>query len=151
WSGAARPSGPSSGTLRGAPPRGTRPARWRPDGRATVRLTLVVSSLDPGGAERVVATLANAWARRGYAVTLLTLDDGAGPPFYRLDPEICHVPLALTAHSRGWTEGLVRNIRRIWVLRRAIQASRPDAVLCFTDTTNVLTLCAAPLSRWPVV
>jgi GalNAc-alpha-(1->4)-GalNAc-alpha-(1->3)-diNAcBac-PP-undecaprenol alpha-1,4-N-acetyl-D-galactosaminyltransferase len=116
-----------------------------------MRLTLVVSSLGPGGAERVVATLANAWVRRGLAVTLLTLDDGARPPFYPLDPAIRHVPLAVTAVSRGWTEGLARNLGRIRVLRRAIRASRPDAVLSFTDTTNVLTLCAALLTRWPVV
>jgi len=116
-----------------------------------VRLTLVVSSLDPGGAERVVATLANAWARRGLAVTLLTLDDGTRPPFYPLDPAIRHLPLAVAGVSRRWTEGLARNLGRIRALRRAIGASRPDAVLSFTDTTNVLTLCAARLSRWPVV
>jgi GalNAc-alpha-(1->4)-GalNAc-alpha-(1->3)-diNAcBac-PP-undecaprenol alpha-1,4-N-acetyl-D-galactosaminyltransferase len=116
-----------------------------------VRLTLVVSSLGPGGAERVVATLANAWVGRGRAVTLLTLDDGARAPFYSLDPAIHHVPLALTAVSRGWTEALVRNLGRIRVLRRAIRGSRPDAVLSFTDTTNVLTLCATRLAGWPVV
>jgi GalNAc-alpha-(1->4)-GalNAc-alpha-(1->3)-diNAcBac-PP-undecaprenol alpha-1,4-N-acetyl-D-galactosaminyltransferase len=116
-----------------------------------LRLTLVVSSLGPGGAERVVATLANTWVRRGSAVTVLTLDDGARPPFYPLDPAIRHVPLAVTAVSRGWTEGLARNLGRIRVLRRAIRASRPDAVVSFTDTTNVLTLCAARFTRWPVV
>jgi glycosyltransferase involved in cell wall biosynthesis len=114
-------------------------------------LTLVVSSLGPGGAERVVATLANAWARRGRAVTLLTFDDGVAPPFYPLDSAIRHVPLAVTGVSRGRIEGVARNLRRIRVLRRAIRASRPDAVLAFTDTTNVLTLCAARLAGWPVV
>ena len=116
-----------------------------------MRLTLVVSSLGPGGAERVVATLASAWARRGHTVTLLTLDDGAVPPFYRLDSAIRHVPLAVTAVSRGPIQGLTRNLGRIRVLRRAIRGSRPDAVLSFTDTTNVLALCATRLTRWPVV
>jgi GalNAc-alpha-(1->4)-GalNAc-alpha-(1->3)-diNAcBac-PP-undecaprenol alpha-1,4-N-acetyl-D-galactosaminyltransferase len=116
-----------------------------------VRLTLVVSSLGPGGAERVVATLANAWVRRGHAVTLVTLDDGTRPPFYPLDPAIRHVPLAVTAVSRGWVEGVIQNLGRIHVLRRAIRTSRPDVVLSFTDTTNVLTLCATRLSAWPVV
>jgi glycosyltransferase involved in cell wall biosynthesis len=116
-----------------------------------VRLTLVVSSLGPGGAERVVATLANAWVRRGHPLTLLTLDDGTRSPFYHLDPAIRHVPLALTAVSHGWIEAVASNLGRIRVLRRAIRASRPDIVLSFTDTTNVLTLCAARLSRWQVV
>jgi glycosyltransferase involved in cell wall biosynthesis len=57
----------------------------------------------------------------------------------------------VTAVSRSWSEGLTRNLGRIRALRRAIRASRPDAVLSFTDTTNVLTLCAAQLTRWPVV
>jgi glycosyltransferase involved in cell wall biosynthesis len=118
---------------------------------SAVRLTLVVASLGPGGAERVVATLATAWVRRNSAVTLLTLDDGARAPFYPLDPAIRHVPLAVTAVSRGRIEGLARNVGRVRVLRRAIRASRPDVVLSFTDTTNVLTLCAARLTRWPVV
>ena len=116
-----------------------------------MRLTLVVASLDPGGAERVVATLAGAWARRGHAVTLLTLDDGRRAPFYPLDPAVRHVPLALAGVSRGRLEGLARNLGRIRALRRALRASRPDAVLSFTDTTNVLALCAARLAGWPVV
>jgi glycosyltransferase involved in cell wall biosynthesis len=118
---------------------------------SAVRLTLVVASLGPGGAERVVATLANAWARRARAVTLLTLDDGSQPPFYALDPAIRHVPLKVTGVSRHWSERLTRNFGRIRALRRAIRMSRPDAVLSFIDSTNVLTLCAAWPSRLPVV
>jgi GalNAc-alpha-(1->4)-GalNAc-alpha-(1->3)-diNAcBac-PP-undecaprenol alpha-1,4-N-acetyl-D-galactosaminyltransferase len=114
-------------------------------------LTLVVASLDPGGAERVVATLANHWARRGRSVTLLTLDDGSRPPFYELDPAIRHRPLAVAGLSRGWVERVAANLRRIRVLGRAIRASRPAALLSFIDTTNVLALCAAWPSRLPVV
>jgi glycosyltransferase involved in cell wall biosynthesis len=43
------------------------------------------------------------------------------------------------------------NVRRIRALRGAIRASRPDAVLSFTDTTNVLVVCAAWPPRLPVV
>jgi GalNAc-alpha-(1->4)-GalNAc-alpha-(1->3)-diNAcBac-PP-undecaprenol alpha-1,4-N-acetyl-D-galactosaminyltransferase len=114
-------------------------------------LTLVVSSLGPGGAERVVATLANALAQRGRRVTLLTLDDGTQPPFYALDLAVRHVPLGIAGVSRHWVEGLTRNLARVRALRKAIRASRPDAVLSFTDTTNVLTLCAAAASWLPVV
>jgi GalNAc-alpha-(1->4)-GalNAc-alpha-(1->3)-diNAcBac-PP-undecaprenol alpha-1,4-N-acetyl-D-galactosaminyltransferase len=117
---------------------------------AVEKLTLVVSSLGPGGAERVVATLANEWARRGRTVTLLTLDDGRSP-FYALDRAVRHVPLGVTRLSRSWVDRVTSNARRILVLRRAIRASRPDLVLSFTDTTNVLVLCATRLSRLPVV
>lgn len=112
---------------------------------------MIVSSLDPGGAERVVATLATAWARRGRSVTLLTFDDGRRPPFYALDPVVRHRPLALAGVSHGWAERVTANLGRIRALRRAIRASRPDAVLGFTDSTNVLVLCAAGRTRWPVI
>jgi glycosyltransferase involved in cell wall biosynthesis len=114
-------------------------------------LTLVVSSLGPGGAERVVATLASHWARAGRSVTLLTLADDTAPPFYPLDPAIRHVPLALAGLSRHWAERLSRNLGRIRALRRALRESRPDVVLSFIDTTNVLTLCAARASRLRIV
>ena len=110
-----------------------------------------MSSLDPGGAERVVATLANHWARLGHSIALLTLDDGRRPPFYELDPAIRHLPLAVAGLSRGRLQSVTANVRRIRTLGRAIRASRPDAVLGFTDSTNVLTLCAAWPSSLPVV
>jgi glycosyltransferase involved in cell wall biosynthesis len=119
-------------------------------GQHPARLTLVIASLGPGGAERVAATLASHWARAGYAVTLLTLDDGSTPPFFELDPAVRHVPLAVTRASRSRAAGLIRNLGRVVVLRRAIRASRPDVVLSFTDSTNVLALTATP-SGLPVV
>lgn len=52
-------------------------------------LILVCNSLDAGGIERVVATLANEWARRGRRVCVVTLHDRRR--FYRLDPAVHHV------------------------------------------------------------
>jgi GalNAc-alpha-(1->4)-GalNAc-alpha-(1->3)-diNAcBac-PP-undecaprenol alpha-1,4-N-acetyl-D-galactosaminyltransferase len=118
---------------------------------AARRLTLVVSSLEPGGAERVVATLANSWAHAGQGVTLLTLDDGRRQPFYALDRAVRHRPLALAGLSHGWRERVTANARRVRALRRAIRASEPTLILSFTDTTNVLALCATMGLRIPVV
>ncbi len=52
-----------------------------------MRITLVISSLQRGGAEKVMSEMANYWARKGWPVTLLTLV-GAERPAYPLDPAV---------------------------------------------------------------
>ena len=52
-------------------------------------LILVCNSLDAGGIERVVSTLANEWSRRGRKVCVITQYDRQR--FYTLDPEVHHV------------------------------------------------------------
>ena len=55
----------------------------------TADLILVCNSLDAGGIERVVSTLANEWSRRGRRVCVITQYDRQR--FYSLDPEVRHV------------------------------------------------------------
>lgn len=110
--------------------------------RSIERITLVISSLFAGGAERVMSMMANYWAQKGWTVTLLTSDDGTPPPFYELDRRVRHKPLGIMAESTNILQGGWRNVRRVFVLRREIGASHPDAVISFMDRTNVLVLLA---------
>jgi glycosyltransferase involved in cell wall biosynthesis len=107
-----------------------------------VRLTLVIHAMGSGGAERVVATMANTWAARGWEVTLLTFDDGSEPSFYPLDARVSHRPLGVAAASGGLRRAFMSNVDRVKAIRRAIVASRPDAVLSFLDMVNVRVLLA---------
>ncbi len=50
---------------------------------------LVCNSLDAGGIERVVSTLANEWSRRGRKVSVVMLHDRRR--FFALDPSVHHV------------------------------------------------------------
>lgn len=52
-------------------------------------LILVCNSLDAGGIERVVSTLANEWSSRGHRVCVITIHDRRR--FYELHPAIHHV------------------------------------------------------------
>lgn len=115
-----------------------------------LRVTLVISSLGSGGAERVMATLANYWARNQKAVTLITLA-GSQSDFYRLDPRVSRIALDVFSESSGPLQALQNNWHRLRKLRNAVLESHPQVVLSFTDATNVLVLLALRRTRIPVV
>lgn len=115
-----------------------------------MRVTLIISSFGAGGAERVMAVMANHWAEHGREVTLITLAS-AQEDFYPLHPCIDRIGLAATGVSSNIAAAAWNNFQRLKRLRREIRASRPDFVLSFIDTTNVLTLAATLGLRVPVI
>jgi GalNAc-alpha-(1->4)-GalNAc-alpha-(1->3)-diNAcBac-PP-undecaprenol alpha-1,4-N-acetyl-D-galactosaminyltransferase len=116
-----------------------------------VRLTLLISSLGMGGAEKVLSVLANAWAERGHAVTVLTLDDGRDPPFFPLHPAVAWRPLALARPSGDPLRAVRANVGRVRALRAAVRAAPPDVLVAFMDQSNVLAVLAARGLAVPVV
>jgi GalNAc-alpha-(1->4)-GalNAc-alpha-(1->3)-diNAcBac-PP-undecaprenol alpha-1,4-N-acetyl-D-galactosaminyltransferase len=118
--------------------------------RRPMRLTLVISQLTAGGAERVMSTLANYWGEHGREVTLVTLSD-ARSDFYDLSPRLKRVALGLLQPSTSALRSVGMTLRRLRDLRRCIRSSRPDVVVSFVDTTNILTLLASAGLGVPVV
>ncbi|KGF72369.1 hypothetical protein DO97_09145 [Neosynechococcus sphagnicola sy1] len=116
-----------------------------------MRVTLIIASMGAGGAERVLAILANAWVAQQWQVTLLTLDSGDSPPFYDLDPQIQRRSLATSGPSVTLWQAIGQNCHRLWTLRRAIADSRPDVVISFIDQVNILTLIATRFLAIPVI
>lgn len=116
-----------------------------------MRLTLVISNLASGGAQRVMTIMANAWACKGWQITLLTLDDGLEPPFYDLHPAVMYRPLGLSGTSSTPMRGVLNNLKRLWVLRQAIIQDLPHVVISFMDKPNVLTMLATLRLGLPVI
>jgi glycosyltransferase involved in cell wall biosynthesis len=106
-----------------------------------MRIALVISSLGAGGAERVIITLANHWAARGWAVTLVTFDPPGSRPYYAVDPRVTLRQLDLVASKRP-LRAIWQSLRRIFVLRRAIRAIAPEVVISFLAKINVTTVLA---------
>jgi len=106
-----------------------------------MNITCVIHSLDGGGAERVMAGLASRLRSRGHGVTLITLDDGREDR-HTVDPAVRRVLLDVAATSRSTFSAIANNLSRINALRAAIRQSKPDVVLSFCDSTNVLVMIA---------
>jgi glycosyltransferase involved in cell wall biosynthesis len=107
-----------------------------------MRVLLVIHSIRAGGAERIATHLANAWARRGWEVTVATLESSPAD-FYSVDSCVYRVSLDVANGSATLFEGLVANIRRVRELRRLIKKLNPDVVLGMMTTAGVLGVLAA--------
>ena len=114
-----------------------------------MKLLMLVSSMHAGGAERVAATLVNAWAARGDAVTLLPTYSAKGSCFYPVSDAVELVWLADLAQVRGG--GPLAAVRRLRALRDYIRKSRPDVVVSFLTNVNVAAIVATRGLKVPVI
>lgn len=102
-----------------------------------MKIALIISSLKAGGAERVLSNLANDWSESGHDVHLVTLDS-CDTDFYTLSDEVSRHSLGLASSSAGILSGVLANIKRVSKLRQICKAIKPDVVLSFMDSTNIL-------------
>lgn len=116
-----------------------------------LRLTLVISSLTAGGAERVLTVLADGWRAYGHDVTVLVFSGQDTEPFFPLAEGVALRRLDLLHHSSGPIEAVTANLRRLRVLRRALRDSEPDVVISFLHRTSILTVAASLGSKVPVI
>ncbi len=105
-------------------------------------VALVISDLGGGGAQRVATTLANAWAREGRRVAVLTLAAPETDLFF-VDPSVARHHLGGIGDSQGLVSKLGANLRRIIALRRALQIASPKVSVGFISPTNILLIIAA--------
>lgn len=114
------------------------------------KVTLVIHALHSGGAERVLARLANHWAAAGVTVTVITLDAVASDVF-PLHAAVRRIGLAAMQPSRSRGQAVCRNLARLRRLRQAIRRAGARRVISFTDKMNILTLLACLGMRREVV
>ena len=107
-----------------------------------MKMLMYVHSLENGGAERVVANLANYWASIGWDVTVVTVAPQEAD-FYQLDPAVGRICMHLTGSTRNVVAGLVRTAKRVRALRRILETEKPDIALSAMHTANVILALAA--------
>src|SRR5688500_7950822 len=108
---------------------------------ALMKIALVIASLGPGGAERVMSVLANYWAERGDDVTIITLQSREAD-VYVLDRRVKRAALGLVSDSAGMFRAVASNWQRIRALRAAIRSTGAGVVLSFEDRSNALVVIA---------
>lgn len=114
-----------------------------------MKILMLVSSMHAGGAERVAATLVNAWAERGDAVTLTPTYSSKGTCFYPLSDQVKLDWLADLAGVR--MSGPLAALRRLLALRRHIRETAPDVVVSFLTNVNVAAILATRGLRVPLI
>lgn len=67
-----------------------------------MHLALIISSINSGGAERVLSDLANYWVSKGHQVTLITLASPDAKPFYPLDSKVRLIQLNQTQNESSF-------------------------------------------------
>ncbi len=101
----------------------------------SARMSIMLPDFGGGGAERVIVSLANAFALRGVAITMI-VGRAEGPCMAALDRDIPVIDL-----------GVSRIIKAIRPLAQHMDATRPDAVLSALTHANLVTLAAGRLAR----
>jgi GalNAc-alpha-(1->4)-GalNAc-alpha-(1->3)-diNAcBac-PP-undecaprenol alpha-1,4-N-acetyl-D-galactosaminyltransferase len=105
-----------------------------------MRILLAVSSMEGGGAERVAATLANAWSKRGDEVTLVVTFSGRGGCRYFLTEHVELVYLVdFWGRGHGWSKS---RVSRLAALRQVLRDRSPSVVVSMLTNVNVAVILA---------
>ncbi len=113
-----------------------------------MKIFFLISSLQSGGAERVVSLLANYFSKE-HDVTVATFSKQQ--PFYHLDSRVKHCKLDLLQPSRTILQRVKNSFYRVDRIVAAIKKADPDIIVSFMTQTNFLAVIAAKLTKKPVV
>lgn len=114
-----------------------------------MRILFFVSSMHAGGAERVAATLASAWAARGDTVALVPTYTGRGTCFYPLHADVRLQWLADRMGALG--KRLCPPLAKWLAMRKLVREFRPDVIVSFLTNVNVMVLLATRKLGVPVI
>lgn len=100
------------------------------------RIIFLCHGAGNGGAERVITTLAGAFADKDYSVELITTNEAKND--YELNPKIHH-----TVILSEKTNAVLRTIDRILQLRRCIKKINPECIVSFSSVPNMQAILAS--------
>lgn len=111
-----------------------------------MKLLIVISQMQCGGAERVVYHLYQQLPQFNCEIKLVVLGKIDYEIFHKLENK--NVFILPNSDFKGKFNS---NYHRIRFIRGSIKAYQPDLILSFIDTTNILTLLASRFLKIPVI
>lgn len=112
-----------------------------------MKLYFYINVLGGGGAERVVANLANQFQEHGHDVGIITSFKVENE--YKTNYEIQRYNLEKRANDKN--NRLLKNINRIHKLRRVLKSEKPDVIIAFMAEPNFRTIVAGLGLRTKIV
>jgi len=101
-----------------------------------MKITFVISAMNGGGAERVLATLANRYVQQGDEITILMVagDESA----YPLDEKVNILSIGQPSHGNPLVQ-----VKRLWAMRRYFKQHRDDVLVSFGTEINLFTIISS--------
>jgi len=119
--------------------------------RERLRIAFAIKAMGTqgGGAERVLADVANALAARGHSVAIVSYDRAETPDFYAIDPAIERVRLGVGSTQKP--TGLRETLTRLPRLRGAIKNLAPDVAVGFMHSIYIPMAAALAGTKIPLI
>lgn len=116
-----------------------------------MRIAIVISGLECGGAPRAVSVLANSWAEAGHQVMILGIHHAPEISFFALHSEINYATVAVLPRTTSGFARFIGYFQGFFRLRAEILRHRSDVVISFLDYINVITLISTLGLPMPVI
>jgi GalNAc-alpha-(1->4)-GalNAc-alpha-(1->3)-diNAcBac-PP-undecaprenol alpha-1,4-N-acetyl-D-galactosaminyltransferase len=102
-----------------------------------MKILFTIASLNSGGAERVLSTLANHWIDKGWEISILVVSSNGS--FYNTDKKVKLISLLDEYKAKNSKIQILYYIKGI---RQTIKQENPDIVISFITLMNILVLSA---------
>ena len=109
-----------------------------------MRIAFVIGSLTGGGAERVVAMLANEFVNRGYEVGIISI--ASSEKSYSISEQVKLLYCLNSYKIPG-----ISFIRRVGDLRSTLKDFEPEVCISFTVAVNIYSLLASIGQKWRLI
>lgn len=109
-----------------------------------MHIAFIISTMTSGGAERVVANLANKFVNHGYKITIIKFDDELS--YYKLDKKI--EVKSYKFKSKNKIDTFIKSIN---YTRKAFNEVNPDIIISFLSTVNITSIISNLIKKRTII